>query len=747
MDRARGTRRDHVTTVPVAGHPRHDGRIRRESRGDSKRTDRKSSRDHGRADILHSTAQSGNTGGQTMNPRLEHALRRSRDQKYLANKAKVDEQIDQVKAAGPSEDATERIEKLEAEKAQMLENLQAVINSKSILKILRDLKMENTKELEKLFNEAWNAYEKMQKESCTKQIWTFLAGWAANWFAFGLGNQVALSVAKIWPPIIWFVPIISGITWQITEPTFQMIRSSTVSNPNTSKYLSRQRWAARSFGDYFRAWAGMKLKEYVVLDPVTKKEIVRTAAQMMEGASWFELFRGKVATDDAPYFWYTGLGFTGQSLTGAFPERLNGWSEYALKHGLGALSGADTMLCMQAARAREAFVNNNGGKEDITKSREIWGYEARYLDSFKSDLENRLTKLEECKSNANKTTSAKIEFEFSIVKTALKVATIDLDKAVKKSSIFTSYFYELSTLFQAKGVKEGSDLDVPGKRMDTLCSFLGKMSCLLPVAIAQHLTIAMRGSSDIRIKLLGYLIVSTVLICPGFFFRLEWAALYRVLIGGGKGMKEAIDFWLDGYAKYIDETVGAENDDEDWAGSSELLEVVVDDQSDPLDLLEVVVESADDDDEESSQRSVRSTFDGQSAFEEKTDDSSSENDAAYVFSPKRFRGHYHDSSASDGTSSDSGSEAEQFPLPADAKPGYESRFNSTRGSTGYGKEHSSSQGRYWQTSGSSAGDGTSSEEDEWEAPLTEVVVHDSFDEDSADDESADYASSRSASES
>ncbi|MDB5840677.1 MAG: hypothetical protein JWQ23_2629, partial [Herminiimonas sp.] len=95
----------------------------------------------------------------------------------------------------------------------------------------------------------------------------------------------------------------------------------------------------------------------------------------------------------------------------------------------------------------------------------------------------------------------------------------------------------------------------------------------------------------------------------------------------------------------------------------------------------------------------------------------------------------------DGTSSDSGSEAEQFPLPADAKPGYESRFNSTRGSTGDGKEHSSWHGRYLQT------DDTSSEEDEGEAPLTKVVVHDSFDEDSADDEGAAYASSRTGSES
>jgi hypothetical protein len=161
---------------------------------------------------------------------------------------------------------------------------------------------------------------------------------------------------------------------------------------------------------------------------------------------------------------------------------------------------------------------------------EIWNLEKNYLASCKADFETAIE---------NETD---LELKNLLEKECHKIK-LQLDKAEKKSSFLSSYWYEVNLLWQEKKRGIAGDPDQPGTRLDTIFDIAGKFISLLPVAIISQLVsiyapIRATSSTAAWFQMYGRALAPPLALM-GFLLRTEISGYLRLVYGDMKGRVSA----------------------------------------------------------------------------------------------------------------------------------------------------------------------------------------------------------------
>jgi hypothetical protein len=314
-----------------------------------------------------------------------------------------------------------------------------------------------------------------------------------------------------------------------------MVRAATWTNPASEAYTGRQRARARANGDAWRYLAHVQPKTKMLwIDPVSGKRALLTAAQVLATNQELWLWLHKMVSDDLPFFIFS-LIYAGKNVTGDIygPALFDRTTPDGMRNDLmaqftaGFISGATSMLLSQLIR--RMTTRATGGIQVVTKSMHIWHLQAVYLKSFSEDIKDML--------------SAKgvTDEEARLLRAKLREVDTELEKANAKSTLIGSIGYEYSVMFQKKRVASGTDPDMPGKRLDTLCNMLGKTTSLLPSLAVSYLCQPLAKSPDRMTRMIAHVAVPFALVTwPGFAMRTELQDWYLSLFGACKGMLSAM---------------------------------------------------------------------------------------------------------------------------------------------------------------------------------------------------------------
>ena len=406
---------------------------------------------------------------------------------------------------------------------------------------------EETKQHQIKFEMHNQVHQENAKENIVeKTFYNTLAGTVGYLTAFGIGNLAAKLTPGLGP---YMIPILAApLHTLLAGPLSGMIRSTTWVNPATKEQIMHQRARARAQGDTHRKAVGLESKikftwhgEHLTAEEILKKD------------PYFNNWHKKVITDDNPFYSFlcTYLlrnfiveilrppldqpGFSHiPTAAGYHPQEffsIQTAAGFAADLGLqtlaGTLAGAATMIINQAIRAN---VKDFHCFEVVSKTMAIWNLEKIYLASCKADFETAIE---------NETD---LELINLLEKELFKI-TLQLDKAEKKSSFLTSYWYEVNLLWQEKKRGIAGDPDQPGTRLDTIFDIAGKFISLLPVAITSHLVsiyapIRATSSTAAWFQMYGRALAPPLALM-GFLLRTEISGYLRLVYGDMKGRVSA----------------------------------------------------------------------------------------------------------------------------------------------------------------------------------------------------------------
>lgn len=417
--------------------------------------------------------------------------------------------------------------------------------------VLDKVKSDATRDLENTFNTVWKDYQRSQKSSCTKYLWTTLSGCIAYSIPFGSGTMAARATG-----LPFLQPIIAGPLHTLFEPFWTSLRVTTWTNPSQEQVLQRQRVHAHAAGDRVRACAGIKPKaKFLYVNPETGEKSVLTARQFLDTADGVKLWSDKTITDDLPFFVFTfdyvvknllveiyGLSFYDH-------KQPDGWrNDMGLQFAAGMLSGSLAMLFSQ--KLRQYMASRTGGREVVNKSLHVWRREARFLESYKADIELALEQ------------QTRPRAERELLQEKCREIETQLATARAKSWMHTALMYDFRTMFQGKRKAVGTTPDISGKRLDTVCSILGRTTSLIPGMVVTYLCQPLQKLDTCRAPdhvcqinpldppanyidpvsaILRHVAPPLALVSwPGFNSRLEWQGAYRTMAGLMKGAHDAM---------------------------------------------------------------------------------------------------------------------------------------------------------------------------------------------------------------
>nr|WP_217345952.1 hypothetical protein [Noviherbaspirillum sp. L7-7A]MBV0880309.1 hypothetical protein [Noviherbaspirillum sp. L7-7A] len=376
------------------------------------------------------------------------------------------------------------------------------------------------------YQREWEAYQKATKESGHKHFHNLAAGGVGNFICFGLGG-IAGAYSGSW--LVGFT--INTVAWTFAEPLISMMRATTVNNPYMDFYMVRQRLQARALRERLDGTADLEWnRKFPWSDRGSNQTEWLNASEWLERTSWQGLWAGKHFTDDVIYHVYSVM----YGLTNCLPEFLgkalydmSTWHGKLAYGGIraagGFIAGAVIQEGMQLLRA--SAMEHTGGKETVTKPLAFWEKEANYVDMLLERIKDRLAA-----HGLDVAEKSKLE--------QLKASLLLWhQKAVAKSSFLPSLAYEWRVMLQSKREATGIDPEVPGKRLDTLASFIGKGVSQLPgIAVGQLAGSAATRSALPWVRWSGYIVPPLVSIAWGFCFRREFEVVARAMLGAGQGI-------------------------------------------------------------------------------------------------------------------------------------------------------------------------------------------------------------------
>ena len=471
-----------------------------------------------------------NTGALSENPRVERQLQQLCNE-LESTALRIKALQDRAGGPGKAGDGA-RLEALRARKRQLatqLKDCMSLLEPDLSDTVMERVKSQGTHEVEQTYLRVWEDYQRTQKSGYTKYLWTFLSGGVAYSIPFGTATMLARGLEMP------YLGLLAGPLHTLAEPLWTMLRATTWTNPASEAYTGRQRARARANGDAWRYLAHVPPKTKMLwIDPVTGKRALLTAAQALATNQELWLWLHKMVSDDFPFFTFSVLYATKNILGDFYGPALFDRStvegkrnDLGAQFGAGFLSGALTALGGQ--RIRRGIAGSSGGVEVVTKRLHDWHLQAIYLKSYSEDIKNMLAR------------SAVPAKDARLLRAKLREVETELAKASAKSTLIGSIAYEYSVMFQKKRLASGSDPDMPGKRLDTLCNMLGKVTTLLPSLAATYLCQPYAKSPERMTRMIAHLVVPFSLVTwPGFAMRTEFQDWYRSLFGALKGMTSAM---------------------------------------------------------------------------------------------------------------------------------------------------------------------------------------------------------------
>jgi hypothetical protein len=376
------------------------------------------------------------------------------------------------------------------------------------------------------YQREWEAYQKTAREGGLKHVHNLAAGGVGNFICFGLGGFAAAYSGS------WLVGLtINTVAWTFAEPLISMMRATTVNNPYMDFYMVRQRLQARAARERLDGTADLECnRKFPWQDRGSNQTEWLNASEWLDHGSWRGLWAGKHFTDDLIYHVYSVM----YGLTNCLPEFLDkslydmstsqGKLAFAgIRAAGGFVAGALIQEGMQLLRT--SAMKHTGGKETVTKPCAFWEKEARYVSMLLDRIDDRLAV--HGLDVAQKSTLEQLKASLLLWH----------QKAVAKSSFISSLAYEWRVMLQSKRDAVGIDPEVPGKRLDTLASFIGKGASQLPgIAVGQLAGSAATRSALPWVRWSGYIVPPLVSIAWGFSFRREFEVVGRTMLGVGQAI-------------------------------------------------------------------------------------------------------------------------------------------------------------------------------------------------------------------
>ena len=392
--------------------------------------------------------------------------------------------------------------------------------------LLTDVMTPATVQARAAYMQKLGSFEQQAKAGCAKHGWNLLAGGVGNLLCFGMGG--AASVLSTNP---WVGLAVNTTVWTFAEPLISMMRATTFTNPYLDLYMVRQRLQARAAREVLDGSSGLdRNKKFAWTPPGTEATEWLNASDWLARTSWQTLWAGKHLSDDAPYHIYSAA----YGVANCMPEFISpalynsaSWrgkvTFIGMRTGAGFIAGAALQECVQMLRA--SLVSRTGGREVVTKTTALWKEEADYLQLLLQDIDNKRRRV------------GAGTIEHQAYATLHRSVELWHDKAVAKSWLPTSVLYEWRAMVQHKREAIGIDPEVPGKRLDTVASFIGKAASQLAGIGAGGFGAKAVKSPVPWIRWAGYLVPPLASIgAGGFHIRRELEVIARVMLGAAQGV-------------------------------------------------------------------------------------------------------------------------------------------------------------------------------------------------------------------
>lgn len=416
---------------------------------------------------------------------------------------------------------------LPAEVKRLTDRLQRLMSTSEPEQLLAAAHSLHTVEARNDYLEAWNDHQSYYKTTwpgwALKHAFNLAAGASAYGLCFMPGALVAALTGSPWA-----ATATSTVAWTAFEPLFIMIRATTWTSPELEAYVERQRMTARAWREWAEGSAAAEgNRKYQWKDQHGNIHWLNAADSLKHGkGSWLMLWQGKLMTDDVPYCLYS-IANTGRNLV---PEAIgmpglyqSFWPNFLSRACSGMAAGALAMEVVQLSRQWKA--GGDAKRETVTKSMHIWKLEAVYLRCLLADIDRRMGE-----PGADDPASQGLQ-ELRDVVGAWHA------KAVAKSWLGTSIRYEWKAMWQVKRVAIGVDTETPGKRLDSVASFISKFSCQAFGAVATGFGQQAAKSSLPWMRMLGHVVPPLAQILPpfGVMTRRELEAGARAALGAMQG--------------------------------------------------------------------------------------------------------------------------------------------------------------------------------------------------------------------
>lgn len=392
--------------------------------------------------------------------------------------------------------------------------------------LLNDVMSPATRQARSAYLDKLGRFETEVKAGCAKHGWNLFAGGAGNFLCFGIGGAVGTATGS---PLAGLA--VNTTLWTFAEPLISMMRATNVTNPYLDLYLVRQRLQARAAREALDGTSDLpENRKFAWSDPASGDTEWLNAADWLARTSWLTLWSGKHYTDDTPYYLYSAAYGAANCLpefTSASLYDTSTWQGMmtfiGIRTGAGVIAGASLQECIQLLRAR--YAKDTGGREIVTKTVALWKEEAAWLASLLADIDSK-------RSQAGVDPIQKQALD-----TLHRSVVLWHEKAVAKSALTTSILYEWRAMMQSKREVIGIDPELPGKRLDTAASFIGKaQSQVAGIAVGTLAPAAVRSAMPWA-RWAGYLAPPLAAIgMGGFIIRRELEASARVMLGAAQGL-------------------------------------------------------------------------------------------------------------------------------------------------------------------------------------------------------------------
>jgi hypothetical protein len=364
------------------------------------------------------------------------------------------------------------------------------------------------------------------------EFWAnFRSGATAFLLCFGPGTLTASALKEP-----GFGLLISTVLWALTERFSPMVRNTTWKNPHAEgTYPLIGNLLEQAARDAVRKSAGMK--------PLyAENEDKNVLLSAISWSDFWEAWKGKMITEDLPYYFYTLCYGVRSSIIAGIDISLSPTSPLSLITLLaaGTLAGAFTAVTMQYGRRRCYQSNSEGvpfAGQTVTRTMAMWEKEANLYEQIGKILKSTKAHLKDTNNLKGLILINKREEFFKEAHTT----------AHRKSRLHSSLLYEFTAMFGRERRSMDRRGEVAGKLSEFVAGLFAKGS-VLSLSTLWNYQITMKymaTTTSVFGKAMLMWGQSTALIVA-FNLRKEFELAYRGMLGLGLGAVDVAQYAFGG---------------------------------------------------------------------------------------------------------------------------------------------------------------------------------------------------------